>query len=132
MRLNLASRAARWSAAHWKTATFGWIAFVIAAVVIGGAIGTKQIGDGDSPGESGRMARILDEGFEEPAGESVLVQSDTLTVTSPAFASALGDVVERVERTGVALERRRPAAAGERGADLEGRPLGGRDLRHPR
>jgi uncharacterized membrane protein YdfJ with MMPL/SSD domain len=114
MRLNLATRAARWSAAHWKTATFGWIAFVIAAVVIGGTIGTKQIGDDDSPGESGRMARILDEGFEEPAGESVLVQSDTLTVGSSAFASALGDIVDRVESTGVAVnvsDPRQPANA---------------------
>src|SRR5262245_26443165 len=101
MRLNLSSRAARWSAAHWKTATFGWVAFVIAAVVIGGAIGTKQLGDGDSPGESGRMTRILDEGFDEPASETVLVQSDTLSVRSPEFQSALGDVVERVEHTGV-------------------------------
>jgi hypothetical protein len=92
MRLNLASRAARWSAAHWKTATFGWIAFVIAAVVIGGAIGTKPIGDGDSPGESGRMARILEDGFEEPASESVLVQSDTTTAASsprsPTFSKS--------------------------------------------
>jgi len=101
MRRNLASRAAHWSAEHWKTATFGWIAFVIAAVVIGGAIGTKQLGDGDSPGESGRMARIVEKGFDEPASETVLVQSDTLTVQSTAFQSALGDVVERIERTGV-------------------------------
>ena len=25
---NLAARMGRWSAAHWKTATFGWLAFV--------------------------------------------------------------------------------------------------------
>jgi RND superfamily putative drug exporter len=108
MKLNLASKAARWSSAHWKTATFGWIAFVIAAVVIGGAIGTKQLGDGDSPGESGRMTRILDEGFDEPASETVLVQSDTLGVRSPAFQSALGDVVERLASTGVVADVQDP------------------------
>src|SRR5262249_24999224 len=43
MRTNLTARAGRWSASHWKTATFGWIAFVVAAVVIGVAIGTKQL-----------------------------------------------------------------------------------------
>jgi hypothetical protein len=43
MKPNLAARAGRWSAAHWKTATFGWLALVAAAVVIGGAIGTKQL-----------------------------------------------------------------------------------------
>ncbi len=27
---NLAARMGRWSADHWKTATFGWLAFVVA------------------------------------------------------------------------------------------------------
>jgi RND superfamily putative drug exporter len=97
MRLNLAARAGRWSASHWKTATFGWIAFVIAAVVIGGAVGTKQLGDSEGiPGESGRMEKILDESFQRPAGETVLIQSDTLTTDSRAFESAIGDVTRRV------------------------------------
>ena len=39
MRPNLAERAARWSAAHWKTATFGWLAFVAAALVAGSSPG---------------------------------------------------------------------------------------------
>ena len=34
-RRNLAARMGRWSAAHWKTATFGWLAFVIAAFMLG-------------------------------------------------------------------------------------------------
>jgi uncharacterized membrane protein YdfJ with MMPL/SSD domain len=109
MRLNLAARAGRWSAAHWKTATLGWIAFVAAAVVIGGAVGTKQLGDdGAAPGESGRMAEILDESFVRPAEESILVQSDTQTVTSPAFAAAVRDVVARISATGVATNVRSP------------------------
>jgi uncharacterized membrane protein YdfJ with MMPL/SSD domain len=96
MRSNLAARAARWSAAHWKTATFGWLAFVIVAVVLGGAIGTKQLGDGDSPGESGRMERILEAGFEQPAEENVLLQSATLKTESAEFTAAVEDVVARV------------------------------------
>lgn len=72
MKPNLAARAGRWSAAHWKTATFGWLAFVAAAVVIGGAIGTKQLDQNTTgPGESGRMAEILDEEFKQPAAETV-------------------------------------------------------------
>jgi putative drug exporter of the RND superfamily len=90
MKLNLASRGGRWSASHWKTATFGWIAFVIAAVVIGGAVGTKQLGSNDGiPGESGRMEKILDENFSRPAGEMVLVQSNRLTAKDPAFQAAV-------------------------------------------
>ena len=30
-RPNLAARVGRWSAAHWKTATFGWLALVLLA-----------------------------------------------------------------------------------------------------
>ena len=108
MRLNIAARAARWSAAHWKTATFGWIAFVVVAVVLGGAIGTKQLGEGDSPGESGRMSKILDEGFDRPAEESVLVQSDTLTTEDPEFVAAVEDIVARVSAVRSATNVRDP------------------------
>jgi uncharacterized membrane protein YdfJ with MMPL/SSD domain len=97
MRLNPAARAGRWSAAHWKTATFGWLAFVLVAVVLGGVVGTKQLGDNDGiPGESGRMAKILDASFKQPAGETVLIQSGTLTDESPEFKSAVDDVTRRV------------------------------------
>jgi uncharacterized membrane protein YdfJ with MMPL/SSD domain len=105
MKLNLASRAGRWSASHWKTATFGWLAFVVAAVVIGGAVGTKQLGANDGiPGESGRMEKILDENFSRPAGETVLVQSNRLTAKDPAFK----DVANRVSAVPVATNVRSP------------------------
>ena len=97
MRLNLAARAGRWSASHWKTATFGWLAFVIVAIVIGGAVGTKQLDDNDAvPGESGRMEQILEENFQKPAGETVLIQSRTLETDSPAFEAAVEDVTRRM------------------------------------
>ena len=76
---NLAARMGRWSAAHWKTATFGWLAFVLVAFGLGGMVGTKTIDPNTSgPGESGRMDRILEAGFKQPAGESVLIQSRSL------------------------------------------------------
>jgi uncharacterized membrane protein YdfJ with MMPL/SSD domain len=109
MRLNIAARAGRWSAAHWKTATFGWIVFVVVAIVLGGAVGTKQLGDSEGvPGESGRMERILDEEFKTPAGETVLVQSSTLTAESPAFEAAVDDVVDRVSAIPVVTNLRSP------------------------
>src|SRR6187549_375287 len=50
----------RWSAGHWKTATFGWLALVIVAFGLGGMVGTKTPNPNTSgPGESGRMDRIL-------------------------------------------------------------------------
>jgi uncharacterized membrane protein YdfJ with MMPL/SSD domain len=108
MRLNIAARAGSWSAAHWKTATFGWIAFVVLAVVLGGAVGTKTLGAEDSPGESGRMERILEEGFERPADESVLVQSSTLTVQDSSFVDAVDDVVAAISAVPAAQAVRDP------------------------
>jgi hypothetical protein len=40
---NIAARMGRWSASHWKTAVFGWLAFVAVALYIGQVAGTKQI-----------------------------------------------------------------------------------------
>jgi RND superfamily putative drug exporter len=109
MRLNLAARAGRWSAAHWKTATFGWIAFVLVAIVLGGVVGTKSLSDNEGvPGESGRMEKILDESFQRPAGETVLIQSDTLTADSRAFESAVDDVTRRVASIPAVTDVRSP------------------------
>jgi uncharacterized membrane protein YdfJ with MMPL/SSD domain len=97
---NLAGRAGRWSAAHWKTAAFGWIAFAGLAVVIGGAVGAKQMKDwAISNGESRRAEQILDQAnFNIRARESVLVQSRRVTVDDPAFAAAIHDVVYTLSR----------------------------------
>ena len=71
---NLAARMGRWSAAHWKTATFGWLAFVRRRLRPRrpGRARRTPIRTRPGPGESGRMDRILDAGFKQPAGESVL------------------------------------------------------------
>src|SRR5687767_4722945 len=96
---NLAARMGRWSTRHRKIAIFGWLGFVIASLAIGGAIGTKQLTTNDTmPGESGRMARILDDEFPQPASESVLIESGTLTASSPAFRAAVADVVSTLSR----------------------------------
>ena len=81
-RTNLAGRAGRWSASHWKTAAFGWIAFAVAAVVVGSAVGVSQMKSwAIANGDSRRAEQILDQGnFKIPARESVLVQSATGTV----------------------------------------------------
>src|SRR4029077_20869662 len=77
---NLTVGRGRWSARHRKTAIFGWLAFVVLAVVLGKAVGVTMIDENTSGvGESGRADRILDAGFERPAAETVLVQSGTLS-----------------------------------------------------
>ena len=113
---NISSRMGRWSARHRKTAIFGWLAFVVAAVVIGGALGTKQLGNNDTlPGESGRATKILDEGFKQPAGETVLVQSRSSTADDPAFRAAVADVVRRLSAVSVVTNIRGPYAVGNPG-----------------
>ena len=78
MQLNITARAARWSAAHWKTATALWLAFVAAAVLLGGMAGKKQLSNAESSnGETARAETILAQaGFKTPDGESVIVQGD--------------------------------------------------------
>ena len=93
---NLAGRAGRWSASHWKRAAFGWLAFAVLAVAVGGAVGAKQMKSwAYANGESRRAEEILDRGnFKIPARESVLVQSRTATASQPAFAAAVASVVQ--------------------------------------
>ncbi len=97
-RQNLAARAGRWSAAHWKTATFGWIAFVAVAVAIGQVTGTVKLSDAEqSTGEASRAQAILQSaGFSQPAAENVLVQSRTLTVSDPAFRATIARVSSKL------------------------------------
>jgi RND superfamily putative drug exporter len=102
----------RWSAGHWKTATFGWLAFVLVAFALGSAVGTKNVDqNAPGPGESGRMDRILDDGFKQPAGENVLIQSRTHRVGDPAFKAAVADVVARVSKIADVQNVRRGAIA---------------------
>ena len=96
-RRNVAGRMGRWSAAHWKTATFGWVAFVVLAFGLGGMVSMKTIDPNVSgPGESGRMDRILEAGFSSPPPKSVLIESDSLRTSDPAFRAAIEDVVTGV------------------------------------
>jgi uncharacterized membrane protein YdfJ with MMPL/SSD domain len=92
---NLAARMGRWSASHWKTAVFGWLVFVIAAFMIGGKVGTKQIEDDNvNVGQSHKADQILKDAFPQtdPQTELVLVQSSTQTVDDPAFRATVQDV----------------------------------------
>jgi uncharacterized membrane protein YdfJ with MMPL/SSD domain len=113
---NLAARMGRWSARHRKIAIFGWLAFVVAAVAIGGALGTKKLDPSDTiPGESGRAERILEDGFKQPAGESVLVQSEKLTIDNPSFEAAVADVVDTVSKFRIVTNVRSPLREENRG-----------------
>ncbi len=94
---NIAARAARWSAAHRKIAIFGWIAFVVASVVIGGAVGTKNLTAAESsPGESGRAELALEGAKLTPNDEVVLVQGEDLEAGDPAFDEAVDEAAAKL------------------------------------
>jgi uncharacterized membrane protein YdfJ with MMPL/SSD domain len=95
MHRNFAGRAGRWSAAHWKTATFGWVALVLAAVALGMAAGTQKLTDAEnSQGETARAERILaDAGFDKSAEEAVLVQRRNGSASAGTVAAEVSQML---------------------------------------
>jgi uncharacterized membrane protein YdfJ with MMPL/SSD domain len=94
---HLAARMARWSAHHRKLAIFGWLAFAIAAFALTFVAPQKTIvSETSGPGESGRAETILYEDFKQPAGESVLIQSERLKATAPEFKATVQSVIRGV------------------------------------
>jgi RND superfamily putative drug exporter len=96
---NFAGRAAHWSATHRKTAILGWIAFVVVAVMVGNAVGQKQIHGADQfSGEAGRAEQALYDSGLRPNNESVLVQDQSKTIADPEFRAAITELTERLSR----------------------------------
>ena len=96
----IAARMGRWSASHRRRAILGWLAFVIAAIAIGSAVGQKTINSqNDDVGQAGRADQILSRAGFTPGGpltEFVLVQSPRETIDAPAFAAVVRDVARSV------------------------------------
>ena len=113
---SIAARAGRWSATHRKTAIWGWLAFVVAAFAVGGAVGTKTLQqDQLGVGESGRAGHTIERAFKRSADELVLVQSDTAAATDPSFRAVVADVQRRLAKVPYAQDFESPYAAGNGG-----------------
>ncbi len=117
MRFNVAARAGRWSAAHWKTALGAWLAFCVLAVALGSVAGTKVLKESDTAaGGTHKAEQMLKQaGLEDRAGESVLVQSRGLTIADPAFRAAVSDVARSVARLPEVQRVRSPLARSNAG-----------------
>ena len=98
--MNVAARMGAWSAGHRKTAIVGWLALVLAALVIGSS-GTKQItGVEGSNGQTAKAEQILSSsGFPDAASENVLVQTRNGQPDDAALRSAVTQVVSAVTST---------------------------------
>jgi putative drug exporter of the RND superfamily len=89
-------RVAGWSARHRKTAVFGWLLLVVAAVVIGQRLGTDNLNSYD-PGQAGQAERVLAlPVVQQPDGEAVLIQGRSAGQTyasDPQIRAAVRQVV---------------------------------------
>jgi RND superfamily putative drug exporter len=95
-RAPVVERMAGWSVRHRKTAVFGWLLLVVAAVVIGQKIGTSNVNNYD-PGQAGQAERVLNRPVvQQPDSESVLVQGRSASQTygnDPEIREAVRQVV---------------------------------------
>src|SRR5271166_2570411 len=92
----ITERMAGWSVRHRKTAVFGWLLLVVAAVVIGQRFGTDNLNSYD-PGQAGQAERVLNRPVvQQPDSESVLVQGRSAGQTyghDPEIRAAVREVV---------------------------------------
>jgi uncharacterized membrane protein YdfJ with MMPL/SSD domain len=98
---NLAARMGRWSAQHRKKAFFGWLAFVVVALMIGmnGAPTQTLVDQEAGVGESGRADETAYDAFPKKADEEVLVQNETIKADSPEFKAVVSDIQGRLGDT---------------------------------
>jgi RND superfamily putative drug exporter len=99
----------RWSASHWKTATFGWLALVVLALFVGNAVGTKNLDPKRSgAGESGRVDRLADDEFKQKVPEMLLIQSKTAVASDPAFQRTIQDATRTLTKLPIVTELQAP------------------------
>jgi RND superfamily putative drug exporter len=114
---SLAARIGRWSTRHRGKAIAGWLAFVLAALVIGNAVGTIHPNDdGSGHGDSATADRILDDAYPDQASETVLVQGKKGTTASdPEFKATVNAVIKGVSGKPGVVEVQSPYAKGAGG-----------------
>jgi uncharacterized membrane protein YdfJ with MMPL/SSD domain len=112
--VNITARAARWSAANWKKATFGWLAFVIVSAALGQAVGVVKLTESEQgSGESSRAQATLKRAdLDQSASEAVLVHSTTRTASEPQFQRVVRRVAYGVAMMAQVRDVRSPLAPG--------------------
>jgi putative drug exporter of the RND superfamily len=115
--MNFTARAAGWSAANWKKATFGWLAFVVAMVALGQVTGAVKLTENEQgSGESARAQALLERGgLARVASEQVLVQGRAAKVDEPGFRHLLENVREQLSRMPQVTNVRSPYNGGGAG-----------------
>jgi RND superfamily putative drug exporter len=111
------ARAARWSAAHRKAAVLGWLAFVVVAFMIGGAVGTVTLKHEDmGNGDSRAAERVLAQQFpQERAAEQIIVQSRQGRLAGSDYRNAVEELVVRLSRMPSVADVQSPLTPGNEG-----------------
>ena len=114
---NLAARAGRWSARHRRIAILGWIAFVIAATVGGGMIGTNSLDEAQMGNGSSKAADVAVDkaGFRKSSSEQVLLQARSGDGSRAALEQAATELAQRLKQTPHVEQVVSPFAAGATG-----------------
>ena len=115
--MGLAAWAAKWSAANWKKAAFGWLAFAVIAATLGQTVGTVKLTEAEQgSGESAKAQAVLERaGFGHLADEAVLVQSARLNIADRQFRRVVELVVDRLEGMAQVRDVHSPLARADAG-----------------
>jgi uncharacterized membrane protein YdfJ with MMPL/SSD domain len=115
----LAARAGRWSAQHRFKAITGWLAFVIAATALGGAVGTRTLEGAEyGVGESKQADLALERAFPASSGETVLIQSRSSNPDQEALRKAVRETSSALRGTDGVGAVRDPFAPGGGGRPI--------------
>jgi uncharacterized membrane protein YdfJ with MMPL/SSD domain len=88
-----------WSAQHRKLAIWGWLGFVLLAIVAGQLVSQNTISDVDGfNGESHRAEQALDRSGLRPTSEAVFVQSDDLSLDDAQFEATVQDATTQISK----------------------------------
>ena len=111
------ARAAHWSATHRKAAVLGWLAFVVVAFMIGGAVGTVTLKHEDmGNGDSRAAERVLAQQFpRERAAEQVLIESRNGGLLGSDYRAAVDELVARLSHTPAVAQLESPLQRGNEG-----------------
>jgi RND superfamily putative drug exporter len=101
-----------------RPAIFGWLAFVVIAFVLGGAIGTQNIKDEDQGNGQSRTAdrQVAAANFPKEADENVLIQAKgDGKATDHSFTLAVKDTTKRLQDTKYVTKVESPLEKGNEG-----------------
>ncbi len=95
---NLAASVGSWSSRNRRKTIFAWLVFVVAAYLVGGLVGERNLTDAQmGNGQSKTAVSVFENAFPYHNGEEVLIQSQGGAPPShAALSAAVADLVSRL------------------------------------